>query len=313
MKNLGIVESPWVQPQSVLKDPPLRNSLMYPRIKQDMELPDDFAINFEDLGGTVADNDALVAAFATKQDVLGFTPLNSSANLSDLTNTAEALENLGLELGGDNNIWLPTIGGIMEGRIVLYSDGGFQYIPGTLLSTEVNGLAEFDGTKLYITFQGKRFSHVASSDPKTSSTTVANTTDETTVFTTDIPSNSWLAGKILKLLLLGRYSTANGTDTVTIRFKIDGSTILSMVSTAASVTNAPLIGEFITTMRTIGATGTIWPFLTGAINNVKKDSPGTAATTVDTTGDLTFSVTVEWSAADAGNTLSVDQTLLTVT
>lgn len=150
--------------------------------------------------------------------------------------------------------------------------------------------------------------HVDLSDRvKTSTTTVANTTDETAVYSCTISRGQLTVGKVVRTRVLGRYGTVNGSDTVTLRFKVGGTEVHSIASTAASITGQPLQFEFCFTVRSVGATGTLFSFATGQINNVGKDTPDAATTTVDTTGGVAISVTAQWSAANAANTLSIDQ------
>lgn len=122
-----------------------------------------------------------------------------------------------------------------------------------------------------------------------------------------LSANSASVQDILKCYTYGYYSTANGADTFTIRFKIGSTTILSYTSTAANVTNAAWHTLFTSTVRTIGAGGTFIAFAEGNTNSVNTDVTNTATTAIDTTASNTFTVTVQWSNALAGNTLTIQQ------
>lgn len=309
MKNLGVIEIPSIRPKSILEDTPLRNGLRHARLKQETEIGPSLAVQFADIAGFIADNPVLAAAFASKQDALGYTPLNRSLNLADLEDVGEALENLGLDLGGANDLWLPKQGGTMAGTIQLSPDRPLRFQPSSMPSAQT-GQMEYDGKQYYLTPSQTRRTLQHISDTLVASEDVADTIDETDIFVTTIDANALAAGQIVRALLLGRYSTANGTDTVTIRFKVNGATVLSITTTAAAVTDTPFACDIVSTIRTIGATGTFWSYVQAALNNVNKHATVTSDESIDTTAEVELSVTVQWSAADPGNTISLDQSLL---
>ena len=156
---------------------------------------------------------------------------------------------------------------------------------------------------------------VLGSNAITGGTTVANTTTETQLATSTIAANEMAVGKVFLFRIAGRYSTANGTDTVDIRFRLNsaGGTHLGtlvVTSTAAAVTNAPFALELLLTCRTTGGSGTVWVNINGHLNNVSKAATATAVTTVDTTVAENILATADWSAADAGNTITCEQVAL---
>lgn len=73
------------------------------------------------------------------------------------------------------------------------------------------------------------------------------------------------------------------------------------------VTNAPVDLEYLITCRSIGASGQAQAMVSGSINNVAKSSGLSSPVTIDTTGALNINVQVQWSAANASNTFSLDQ------
>lgn len=137
--------------------------------------------------------------------------------------------------------------------------------------------------------------------------TVAETTTETEVFSATTTAGQLTRGRVVKTRLMGRYSTANATDFFTARLKIGGTTIISIAATAKNVTDAPFDLEFLFTVRSAGATGTVQAFAEAEIDNEGKAADATATTTLDTTVDEAITCTIEWSAATAGNTLTLDQ------
>lgn len=105
----------------------------------------------------------------------------------------------------------------------------------------------------------------------TSSSTVANTTTETTIYTEEIGADELHTGKIVKCNLLGAYSTANGADTFIIRFKLGGVTLESKESVAQNVTNGPWEINYVFTIRTEGASGTLTDYVSSIFNDVHDD------------------------------------------
>lgn len=145
-------------------------------------------------------------------------------------------------------------------------------------------------------------------DIQTSDTTVGNTTTETTVYTAAQAANYPTAGKTIKIKLLG-YLSKTAAATMTIRLKVGSTTILtSTVATSGSPrTNVPLHADFYFTYRTIGASGTCISSAAIDVDNISIDAAATGTTVVDTTASNNITVTVQWSAADAGNTVTFSQ------
>lgn len=144
-------------------------------------------------------------------------------------------------------------------------------------------------------------------------TTVANTVTETALNSYSIPASTLAANRVIRVTAAGTYSTANGTDTVTLRARIATTAWHSIVSTAASVTNAQWSAQWVIVVKTLGAGGDAesqlpWAF----INSVFKSDPNTAVETIDTTQARTLDITAQWSAALAGNTISVRQFVVEV-
>lgn len=106
-----------VSPQHTLQDPPLRNGLAYPRVNENTEESINTVASFSNLIGVVSDNAVLVAAFASKQDALSYTPLDPANNLSELESIDSAIANLGLDAGGEHDIWLRRTGDRLTGAI----------------------------------------------------------------------------------------------------------------------------------------------------------------------------------------------------
>ena len=157
-------------------------------------------------------------------------------------------------------------------------------------------------------------------------TAVANSTTETIIFpNVTIPANYLQDGRSLRLTLFGKHSTT-ATPTLTFRVRFGGvaGTVLaaSGAITCATVTNAAFKLDITLTVRSNGSTGTVMAngeatvygdtaptvgSATGApgigpMTAGGQTAPATA--TVDLTADAALSITAQWSAASASNTLT---------
>ena len=116
---------------------------------------------------------------------------------------------------------------------------------------------------------------------KTGNTTVA-VTDETTVYTASIAANSLFAGRILETRLSGRFTTTLATDQLTVRLKVNGTTVATATTpTAATYTNEPLNLRGNVTVRTFA---------------VQQSETLTVVGTVTGAGDATVVVTANGMA-----------------
>ena len=150
-------------------------------------------------------------------------------------------------------------------------------------------------------------------------TAVANTTTETIIFpNVTIPANYMQDGRCLRMRAFGKLSTT-GTPTITftIRWGGVGGTVLAIteaITCASGAANTNWSVEAFIQTRSNGATGTLLVFgdvtvaLTASTNTSGVfgvsgfDAP--AAVTSDLTADTALSLTADWSAASASNTLT---------
>jgi hypothetical protein len=159
-------------------------------------------------------------------------------------------------------------------------------------------------------------------------TAIANSTTETIIHpNVTIPANYMADGRALRLSHYGRLST---TGTPTIRFRVRwggvSGTVLwdSGTITCGSGVTAALYGipDLILQTRANGSSGTIFAMgaaivgaalaptvgsatgaaALGVFGSAGDDTP--AAVTVDLTADTALSITAQWSAASASNTLT---------
>lgn len=214
--------------------------------------------------------------------------------------------------GATSNV---SIGGIASPTARLHLPAGtaaastapLKFNSGTNLTTAEAGAVEYDGNKFYVTPKSQRRVVTDADGSITSDTTVANTVTETTLYTETIPANELYQGQMITVQLFGLYSSANGADTCTLRFKIGSTTIISVVTPANLVTNAPISAEYTFTVRSTGATGTVISYGEVYLDNTGASSASTATTTVDTTTSNNLVVTAQWSNALAGNTVTAQQ------
>lgn len=157
-------------------------------------------------------------------------------------------------------------------------------------------------------------------------TAIANTTTETIIFpNVVIPANYMQDGRVLRVTASGRYSTtATPTLVFALRWGGVAGTVIAQTAaqTTATVTAAQWFLEALIQTRSNGATGTV--FVQGQLT-LHEDAAGTqgtvtnygmscplasagvatpAAVTVDLTADTALSITADWSAASASNTLT---------
>jgi len=158
-------------------------------------------------------------------------------------------------------------------------------------------------------------------------TAIANTTTETIIFPNIvIPANMLQDGRLIRLTSYGRQSTT-ATPTLTFRVRWGGvtGTVLAAspaIVTGSTVTNGMWRMESIIQVRTNGATGSVFCMGEVEITDDAAQSVGSAtnatavgimgsagasapaAATVDLTADTALSITAQWSAASASNTLT---------
>ena len=180
-----------------------------------------------------------------------------------------------------------------------------KFVSGALLTTPAVGSVEFlDGT-FYLTEVATRRAISVSADAIIATTTVTNTTDETTLYTGPVPANELLAGKTYRVNLYGLISTVNVSQTITVRLKLGATTISTAVVTPANLTDEPWHATFTVTVRSVGATGTVSTFSEVFVET--SHDAVSESVVIDTTAAEDVTLTAEWGAADVGNVFSVTQ------
>ena len=183
-----------------------------------------------------------------------------------------------------------------------------KFTTGAILGTPEVGVMEFLDGKLYFTNVVKQKVIDRSGDVKLDTTTLASSTTETTVYTADIGANALRAGNVLKLEMSGTIDEAAAADAVTIRVKIGGVTIATVVSPASGVTAKCWHISGIATVRSIGNPGSIaWHMDMNADTGVS-ETCGVSA--VDTTAAENITVTAQWNNNKAGNIFTCIQGIM---
>jgi hypothetical protein len=154
-----------------------------------------------------------------------------------------------------------------------------------------------------------------------SGTAVGNSTAEAIVFPNlTVPANYLADGRTLRGSIYGQISNVvTATPTVSFRIRLGGvaGTVLAasaaITTSATAFTAAIFQWDFTITTRVNGSSGSL--FTMGAVSIANDTAPQVrgmgsagattpAAVTVDLTADQALSVTAQWSAANAANTLT---------
>lgn len=138
--------------------------------------------------------------------------------------------------------------------------------------------------------------------------TVASTSSETAFASTyDIPANTLQEGTVVRVRGHGVFSTdAGAAPNLTVRVEVDGQTVLTSGARtlATGNSNDGWALDALLVAHSIGATGALEA---QGVLEMDGTEPleNTSTFTVDTTQALSITVTVEWSAADADNTITL--------
>ena len=215
------------------------------------------------------------------------------------TNTEGALGSQPYRLNfnsGYSNIdsFPPQIGETPSDRLTVigssYFDNGWKSLDTRVSTLEDKDVQIFDSDSMIV-----------------SDITVANTTVETSIFTSTIDADIITEPTMLDLELSGIYSTSNASDTFTVRIKLNGTTVHSFTSVPKNVSNTPVELSCKSTIRTIGASGTTSSRAVFAAYNDGLFGSSVASSSIDTTASSTISVTMQWGSASAGNSGTIKQ------
>lgn len=193
------------------------------------------------------------------------------------------------------------------------SDGFFPPLKlkeGVLTVTPELGALEFHDGHLLFTGHTDRYAVTLSDSVITSNTIVENTVVETVVHSKVFPANSFHTDQMVRATVYGNISNVTGADDFTVRFKLGGATLHTLVRVGGNVSSAGWVAQIVFTIRSTGATGTLIDFVEYREGSVNQSSADTTVHTIDTTAALTLEMTVEWDAAKTGNIFTSSQGLL---
>lgn len=222
--------------------------------------------------------------------------------------------------GGGSNYFMGKVGiGTETPTALLHMKAGttaantapLKLTAGLNTTVPENGSIEFDGSAPYFTTAGIRRALTMGNDTRVTDLTVTNTTTETTIHTSPVAADELKVGKMYKVTLLGKFSTANSSQNFTIRFKMGDATLMYIIFDPRAVTNEHFRTQFYLTVRTIGVPGTYAAHIEGALGTqVVATTPVTGSMDTTVVEDLT--TTMQWETALAGNTFTIMQSVLEV-
>lgn len=144
-------------------------------------------------------------------------------------------------------------------------------------------------------------------DVKTSPTTVANDTTRTQVFNPDINAMSLIEGRDYEITVSGKFSTANNTDTFDVIVDLGGTDVATLTNAGKNVTDAHwrAVTEF-SVRPGSGSDVHLAPESYGQFDEQMRGAVHDVVA-VDPTVLTNISVDIQWSAADAGNSVTVER------
>lgn len=197
----------------------------------------------------------------------------------------------------------------MHGTLTLFKGeagrGPLYFQDGTLKDTPVAGDMEYSSGHWYLT-NGARHAISTSAGVKTSTTTVANTVTETTLYSYEFAAGELHADEIIQMVACGIYSNASAADDYTIWFSLNGTHIHSAARIGGNVTDQAWKSCFAFTMRADGASGSFVDFAEYYDGSNFYVSADATTHSIDTTTTNEFAISIEWDNAKAGNTISCD-------
>jgi len=139
--------------------------------------------------------------------------------------------------------------------------------------------------------------------------TVADTAVETVLWTGTVSPATFAVGKEYRFSVLGRFSTANASDTLTIRVTLNDLEISQLVSNAGVISDVAGSVHSYVSIRAIGVSGLLNCFANFQLHD-KTYHADNSSISVDTTTATLFKVTAQWSTALPGNICIANQGFL---
>lgn len=162
--------------------------------------------------------------------------------------------------------------------------------------------------KPYIIDGSKELFIDRTNDIAVSTVTVANTADETTMWTGTIAANSLIAGNLLKFHADGEVTNdGNHVDNdITIRVRVGGVEVVALTPATKALTDVMWHIDANATQRTLGASGSRAIHLHLIVGDVDEQWV-LGVSTINTTINMDVTVTAQWATAKVTNTISLYQ------
>jgi hypothetical protein len=195
-------------------------------------------------------------------------------------------------------------------KVGLINDWGvgkvIRVLSDTLSETPTAGTLEFSNDRMYLTNVSTQRAIDRTNSVVTATETVTNTTTETTVYTSAIPANSGKAGNVFAIRASGAITNDSAADEVTIRYKVGGNTIATIVSPGNTLSDDYWHIEAVGTLRSVGVSGEYAYRIRMVVCDGCEAVTG-IVTSVDTTQDNDVTITAEWNNAKTGNIFNLYQ------
>ena len=197
--------------------------------------------------------------------------------------------------------------------VIVNEDGSLSigkviYRPITLYATPQAGAMEFYDGRWYITGTAKQRVIDTTGGVIVATTTVANSSVETTLWTEVLSANAMKVGRIYKLHCDGIIQNDAVHDDITFNIYVGGVLLSTVTPTGkAYAAGSPWHLDFNITIRTTGNIATGTSALHGHIVINVADTPFETLQAIDTTAANSITVKVKWNNAEVLNTISIYQ------
>lgn len=146
----------------------------------------------------------------------------------------------------------------------------------------------------------------------TTNTQVAGSAGATNLNSFTFFGNEWHPGMTVRVSVRGVYTTDDASSTVALALRMGSTTYHTITTTAATVTNAPWIINWVFTVVTLGSSGTAESSASARTNNVNKDTVASSAVAIATTTNQALTIQATWTSGSAGDTITVHQFLIEI-
>jgi len=186
-----------------------------------------------------------------------------------------------------------------------------KFTTGTLTTAGEAGALEYATGRLHFTGVGDRMVIDQTEQTETASSSVSNTTTETTLHSHTIAAGEFVVGRLMDHRHLGRYTKDVSSDTFDLNIYLDSTLITTFTVPGSGATDTQLDLQMFGTCRSTGVSGTVQTYIKCQMGGINYYYFDTTPMTYDTTISHTITSKVQWGAAKAGNVVYYDQGWLT--